>query len=228
MLNKILSLETRRKIRKYLDRKTYKKLYTKYRGFTMIPEKFFLDNLEVCAPLRFRSGCIVECGVWRGGMIAALTEVMGKDRNVYLFDSFEGLPPAGEKDGEGAKEYQKNTTAIDYFDNCRAEMDYSLKAMEMASASHPNFIKGYFENTLPGYEFPEPIIVLRLDADWYDSTMQCLENLYDKVAPGGIILVDDYYYWDGCTRAVHDFLSKKNHPTHIHETAEGVCYFYKY
>ncbi len=228
MLEKILSIETRRKIRKYRDRQSFKKLYSKYKDFTMIPEKAFLDNLEVSAPLRFRQGCVVECGVWRGGMVAALTEVMGKDRNVYLFDSFEGLPPAGDQDGDAAKAYQTNTQAIDYHDNCKAEMDFAEKAMKLASASKPHFVKGFFEHTLPGFEFPEPILVLRLDGDWYDSTMQCLENLYDKMAPGGIILVDDYYYWDGCTRAVHDFLSQKNHPVRIRQTVEGVCYFFKY
>ncbi len=228
MLKNLLNIETRRKIRSYLNRQGYKKLYQKYNSYTMIPEKFFLDNLEICEPLRFRKGCIVECGVWRGGMIAALTEVMGTDRNVYLFDSFEGLPPATDKDGEAAKDYQNKVDAIDYHDNCKAEMSFAESAMKLAKAQNPHFIKGYFENTLPGFQFSEEILVLRLDGDWYDSTMQCLDNLYHKMTPGGIVLVDDYYYWDGCTRAVHDFLSKINQPVRIHETKEGVCYFYKY
>lgn len=221
-------LAFKKKMRKPFERMLFKKLFKKYHKFTMIPEIWFLDNLEICYPLRFRKGCLVECGVWRGGMIAALTELMGKDRNCYLFDSFEGLPPAGEKDGAEAKAYQQNKKAIDYFDNCKAEMNFAQEAMNLAQARNAHLVKGWFSDTLPKYEFPEPILVLRLDGDWYDSTMQCLENLYDKVVPGGIILMDDYYFWDGCTRAVHDFLSKKNEPVRIRQTANGVCYFYKY
>ena len=49
---------------------------------------------------------------------------------------------------------------------------------------------------------------MRLDADWYSSTATCLNYLYDKVIPGGLIIIDDYYAWDGCSKAIHDFLSK--------------------
>lgn len=224
----MLSPELRKKLRKPLDQRRFKRLYQKYKSYTMIPEVFFKDNLELCYPLRFRAGSIVECGVWRGGMCAAMTEVMGNTRRVYLFDSFEGLPPAGEKDGEGAKSYQQNVNAVDYHDNCKAEMDFADRAMKLSGAKNVTLVKGWFSDTLPGYIFAEPILILRLDGDWYDSTMQCLENLYDKVVPGGLILIDDYHYWEGCTRAVHDFLSRRDLPVRIRESANGVCYFYKY
>jgi O-methyltransferase len=161
-------------------------------------------------------------------MSAAIAEVMGIQRDVYLFDSFEGLPPATENDGHSAIEYQKKTDAIDYHDNCKAEIEFAQRAMKISGVKNVHIIKGWFENTLPGYEFKSPILILRLDGDWYDSTMQCLENLYEKVVPGGLILIDDYHTWDGCTRAVHDFLSKHNIPTRIRESRNGVCYFYKY
>jgi O-methyltransferase len=228
MFQNLMNIESRRKIRKLINRNKHNKLYSKYRAYTMIPKKCYLDNLEICEPLKFRNGCLVECGVWRGGMIASITEVMGINRNVYLFDSFEGLPQATIDDGETAIAHQKNTTGPDYFDNCKAEIEFSQKAMKISGAKNPHFIKGYFENTLPEFSFPEEIIILRLDGDWYDSTMQCLDNLYDKVASGGLIIIDDYYYWDGCTRAIHDFLSKRKLPVRIHETTNGVCYFYKY
>jgi hypothetical protein len=57
-----------------------------------------------------------------------------------------------------------------------------------------------------------PIGVLRLDGDWYDSTMVVLERLYDAVAPGGLVIIDDYYVWPGCSQAVHDFLSDRGSP----------------
>jgi O-methyltransferase len=228
MLQTLIPLENRVKIRKIFERIRFGKLYSKYRHFTMIPEVYFKDNLELCLPLRFREGSLVECGVWRGGMSAALAEVMGKERDIYLFDSFEGLPDATENDGIGALEYQKKTDAIDYHDNCKAEIEFAEKAMQLAGAKNVKFIKGWFEKTLPDYQFTSPILILRLDGDWYDSTMQCLDNLYDKVVPGGLILIDDYHTWEGCTKAVHDFLSKRNIPARIRESKNGVCYMYKY
>lgn len=228
MIQSFIPLKNRIQIRKKFDRIKFGKLYSKYKPFTMIPEVFFKDNLELCMPLRFRNGALVECGVWRGGMIAAIAEIMGNEREIYLFDSFEGLPDASENDGVAALEYQKNTGAIDYHDNCKAEIEYAQKAMKLANAQNVKYVKGWFEKTLPGYEFKTPILILRLDGDWYDSTMQCLDNLYDKVVPGGLILIDDYHTWEGCTKAVHDFLSKRNIPVKIRESKNGVCYFYKY
>ena len=161
-------------------------------------------------------------------MSAAMIELMGTDRDIYLFDSFEGLPPATEDDGLTAIEHQKNITGTDYFDNCTAEISYAKTAMTMANAQNSHLIKGWFSDTLSGFHFKSEIIILRLDGDWYDSTMQCLDNLYDKVTPGGLIIIDDYHFWDGCTKAVHDFVSKRKIPIRIKETKNGVCYFYKY
>jgi hypothetical protein len=66
-----------------------------------------------------------------------------------------------------------------------------------------------------------------LDGDWYDSTMDCLANLFNKVNKGGIIIVDDYYVWDGCSRAVHDYLSKNNLTEKIRQSEAGICYIIK-
>ena len=133
---------------------------------------------------------------------------MGNERNYYLFDSFEGLPDAKDIDGEGALKWQADKTSIGYFDNCRAEIDWAEKAMNLAHAKNTRFIKGWFNETLPSTIISEPIALLRLDADWYESTMDCLDNLFDKVATNGFIIIDDYHTWDGCSKAVHDFLSK--------------------
>jgi O-methyltransferase len=68
------------------------------------------------------------------------------------------------------------------------------------------------------------IAVLRLDGDWYDSTMLCLEHLFPLVVPGGLMLIDDYYTWDGCARAVHDYLSREQAAERIEKTSGGVAY----
>ena len=157
-------------------------------------------------------------------MSAGLAEILGPERHYYRFDSFEGLPPAQEIDGGAALRWQSATDAPSYYDNCRAELEFSERAMALAKTRHVTFRKGWFSETLPGFVPDSGIAVLRLDGDWYESTMQCLEALYKQVTPGGLIIIDDYYTWEGCTKAVHDFLSSNKLPDRIRQTPAGVCY----
>jgi O-methyltransferase len=86
---------------------------------------------------------------------------------------------------------------------------------------------GFFENTFQTFD-PPPIAVLRLDADWYDSTMACLNKLWNHVLPGGLILIDDYYTWDGCARAVHEFLASTKAAERIRQgRIAGVAFIKK-
>jgi hypothetical protein len=87
-------------------------------------------------------------------------------------------------------------------------------------------IGGWFNETLPEFTPPSPIALLRLDADWYESTIVCLEHLYQHVAPGGITILDDYYLFDGCSRALHDYLSRTSATERI-ESLNGFCYLVK-
>jgi len=167
-------------------------------------------------------GCVIECGVWRGGMSAGIAEVLGPDRDYFLFDSFEGLPPATEADGNDAKNWQKDTQGTTYYDNCRAPVEFAARAMKLSGAPRHKLIKGWFEDTLPVFVPPFPIAILRLDGDWYESTMISLESLFEHLAPGGIVILDDYYAWDGCSRAVHDFLSRRQSTARVRQEY-GVC-----
>ena len=81
--------------------------------------------------------------------------------------------------------------------------------------------KGWFQDTLPQFEPERPISVLRLDGDWYEPTVCILDNLFDRVMQGGLIMIDDYYDWDGCTRGVHHFLSKRKLTEHIRQSRNG-------
>lgn len=204
----------------------FRKLYKKYREFTMIPERTFYGNLDVAMKFQKIKGVVVECGVWRGGMTAAMAEISGSDRSYHLFDSFEGLPEAKEIDGGSAISWQKNTGGKFYYDNCAAKIESAEQAMKLSGADKYRIIKGWFNETLPKFT-PEPIAILRLDGDWYESTMECLDNLYKHVVAGGVIIVDDYYTWDGCAKAVHDFLSKNKLADRIYRSDKGVCYIIK-
>jgi hypothetical protein len=98
--------------------------------------------------------------------------------------------------------------------------------MQRASTSSFHLVKGWFEQTLPLFQPSTQIALLRLDADWYDSTMICLEHLFDHLAPGALLLLDDYYTWDGCSRALHDFLSRRSATERI-RNFNDVCYLNK-
>lgn len=170
-------------------------------------------------------GDFVECGVWRGGSAFLMAEVLkrrGEDsRKVWLFDSFEGLPPPQAIDGPAAAAYAEDRESPRYFDNCRAaveEVRSNARALELEGLTR--IVPGWFDDTLPAtVDEIGPIALLRLDCDWYESVLLCLETLYDHVSPGGLTILDDYYQWDGCAIAAHEFLARRALPHRLHESA---------
>lgn len=169
-------------------------------------------------------GAIVECGVWRGGsmMAAAHTLRLLKDtsRDLCLFDTFEGMPPPGEKDYSIDAEHASALLARDPRGTgvwCEAGLE-DVRA-NLSSVGYPleriHFIKGKVEDTLPAAA-PEKIALLRLDTDWFESTRHELLHLYPRLQPGGILIIDDYGHWSGARRAVDEYLSHLPHPAFLH------------
>jgi SAM-dependent methyltransferase len=197
------------------------------KAFTMVPAQPLRFTIEKAVELAAVGpfGVFVECGVWRGGssmaMLLAQRAAFGKVlRPVYLFDSFEGLPPVTARDGPQARAWQANKDSPTYRDNCRAELDAVLAAFSDKGFGLGDFFvfKGWFQDTLPGLRDElagKPVAMLRLDADWYDSTMLCFEYLEPLISDGGIVIIDDYYTWEGCARATHDYLSRHDLPYRI-------------
>ena len=103
-------------------------IFEKYSSFSMIKEGKYIENLQLIREFSHISGAVVECGVWKGGMIAGVAEILGCDRAYYLFDSFEGLPEAQTIDGDAAIKWQQDTESPIYFDNCAAPIEESKKA----------------------------------------------------------------------------------------------------
>ena len=162
-------------------------------------------------------------------MSAGLARVLGPDRRYVLFDSFEGLPPVTDEDGEAAAAWQAQEPGTpEYFDNCRAEQDWAQRAMGIAGISDPEIIPGWFDATVPVWaERAEPIAVLRLDGDWFESTMVCLQHLFPLLVTGGRMLLDDYGTWEGCNRAVHQYLADQGRPEAVRSTPSGVAFIIK-
>lgn len=202
-------------------------IFKKYQDYTMVPQSKFVSILKLIDKYRV-DGAYIECGVWKGGLSAAVAERLGNGRPYFLFDSFEGLPEAADVDGVAAATWQNNKDSPAYYNNCAADETYARQAMELAKAKEYELVKGWFQETLPKYrDSLPPIAVLVLDGDWYDSIKVSLENLFELVVGNGLIIIDDYYLWDGCTRAVHEFLHTNRRTERIRSTEEGVCYIIK-
>jgi O-methyltransferase len=182
----------------------YRRVYRKFQNATMVPRDMYTANLRLAALIRNVHGDIVECGTWRGGMIAGIAEVLGEERVYRLFDSYEGMPPVQEIDGPLALAWEKNTTSPQYYDHARASEQEARDSMQRSRAKQFTITKGWFRDTLPQATH-RPIALLRMDADWYDSTRCILENLAGCVVPRGIVIVDDYGIFDGCTLAVNEW-----------------------
>ena len=156
-------------------------------------------------------GDIVECGVWRGGNIILARKVL-PDRVCWLYDTFAGMtkPQAVDvsRNGHAAIDRYKIKT-----ENGRRwaaasveEVRQNLEATDTLDDSKLRFVVGPVEETLPlGENRPERIALLRLDTDWYESTRIELEILYPLLAPGGVLIVDDYGHWMGAQKAVKQY-----------------------
>ena len=174
-------------------------------------------------------GAFVECGVWRGGssfLIADLLRRRGiRDRKVWMFDSFEGLPPATDLDGQRALEFTEHPEDEWFLNNNAASLEeVNAAAVRLGLTSYVEMVKGWFDATLPEHrERVGQIALLRLDGDWYESVKCCWEQLYDQVAPGGLIILDDYYDWQGCAMATHEFLASRKLPHRIWTQPTGIC-----
>ncbi|MFE9459458.1 TylF/MycF/NovP-related O-methyltransferase [Streptomyces californicus] len=161
-------------------------------------------------------GAVVECGVWRGGSMQACAKTLlslgETERDLYLFDTYEGMtPPTTEdlrRDGRPAQELldaqgkDRPIWAVASLEDVKAGFENVPYPEERV-----HYVRGRVEDTVPG-RAPEQIAILRLDTDWYASTKHELEHLYDRLVPGGVLLIDDYGYWQGSRQAVDEFLEK--------------------
>jgi O-methyltransferase len=172
-------------------------------------------------------GAIVECGVLRGGMMMAaartLLELNAADRDIYLFDTYEGMtePSAEDVDftGESAAALmaQSERTA----DNIWAYASIEDVQANLRRTGYPearlHFVKGPVEETLPE-QAPTEVAVLRLDTDWYESTRHELEHLIPRLVPNGVLIIDDYGHWKGSRKAVDEFLVATDRPVLLNRT----------
>ena len=166
-----------------------------------------LDNIANCLAMIKRdnvAGDVAETGVWRGGaaifMKGCLTAWSMENRNVWVADSFEGLPIPSRPEDAG---YDFSATKVPILAVSLEEVQENFRRYDLLD-DKVKFLRGWFRDTLHVAPIKE-LSLLRLDGDLYESTMDALNALYDKVLPGGFIIVDDFNDFEPCRRAVLEF-----------------------
>lgn len=171
-------------------------------------------------------GCFVECGAWRGGsmMATALTLMQEgvRDRDLYLFDTFEGMtrPTAVDKTFDGMSAQDLLDRDADKTRNVSALAGIAEVRRNMISTGYPqehvHFVQGPVEATIPSRNPSAPIALLRLDTDWYESTKHELVHLFPLVSEAGVLIIDDYGHWEGARKAVDEYLACEPRHYYMH------------
>jgi len=210
--------------------------------FKDINDEEFLSVLQVCSPYTMHTqygafdvlfslyhnvkyiiehdipGDFVECGVWSGGLILLIAEVLLRlgvtDRKIYLYDTFEGMPKPDDvdKDWEGIpagptwEHYNNKGKKWGY----GGQVENVKEVLDLSKYPSKNyiFVEGMVEDTIPK-NMPEEIALLRLDTDFYSSTYHELVHLYPLISVGGVLIIDDYGYYQGARKATDQYFDEK-------------------
>ena len=145
-----------------------------------------------------------------------LMQLSVSDRNLYLFDTFEGMTEPTDKDISKVGEYASDLLKRSKKEDPKSIWCYSnieeVRASVLNTGYSPDkihFVKGKVEDTIPK-KAPQMISLLRLDTDWYESTRHELIHLFPRIAPFGVIIIDDYGHWQGVREAVDEYIRKNN------------------
>lgn len=195
-------------------------------------------------------GSFVECGVWKGGAVGlmALANLRRarQRRHLHLFDAFQEIcEPDAAVDGARAVQAVRELSGRPGRDRGKLEaiegvydrfggpgtLQENQRLLEETIAYPSEFIHyhvGWFQDTVPAdHQAIGPIAILRLDGDWYHSTKVCLEYLFDKVETGGVVILDDYGTYDGCRRAVDEFIRLRQIPVYLASVDKDCRFFVK-
>jgi len=165
-------------------------------------------------------GDIVECGVWKGGSMMVVARTLlnlgSTDRRLFLFDTFKGMTAPSDADvsqeyGSAQETWDKKASSGD------AGLSWVYSPLDevkrnMATVGYPQertvYVQGRVEESLPD-SAPERIAILRLDTDWYESTLHEMRHLYPRLEEGGVLILDDYFTWQGSRAAVDEYVKEQ-------------------
>ena len=142
------------------------------------------------------------------------------DRDIYLYDTFEGMTEPTEHDASpveppALETWERGRAATsapwpEFFDpellqrgggarDCSLSTGYPARAPALRAAARSR-------RRCPA-RAPDRLALLRLDTDWYESTRHELEHLYPRLVDGGVLIIDDYGHWEGARRAVDEYFA---------------------
>ena len=201
-------------------------------GLTYLKAGMLRDLADVVVRLERDgvAGLLVEAGTARGGSAIVIAAAKSAERPMKVYDVFGMIPPPTEQDGADVhRRYARiaageargpgGDTYYGYRDDLYQEVTDAFARHDVAVADHNvELVQGLFEDTI---RLDEPVAFAHLDGDWYESTMTCLTRIAPLVVPGGRIVLDDYYTWSGCRRAVDEYFSGRDgfrmeHRTKLH------------
>ena len=198
---------------------TIKKIIDKNLSYLGINE--LLDLTQICINNERNNieGIIVEAGCALGGSAIALAIGKRKNRNLFLYDIFDMIPPPSDSDGEDVQKRYKvivsekspgirGNTYYGYEKNLYDKVVQSFADFGLEiKKNNIHLVKGLFENTL---KIESPVALAHIDCDWYDSVFTCLNRIEPQLVRGGTLVIDDYYLWSGCKKAVDDYFESKD------------------
>lgn len=198
----------------------HRSIIQKVEPFTMTTQERIFGLIEAVKYIVNNNieGDIVECGVWKGGSMLAIAEMLVQlgqtDRKLFLYDTFEGMSEPTEEDISFANQKAGEMLKEDKDKENNLVWAYStLETVQqtMALTSYPktqiNYVKGKVEETIPS-TLPGQIALLRLDTDWYESTRHELEHLFPRLVKNGVLIIDDYGFWKGARKAVDEYVAE--------------------
>ena len=177
---------------------------------TMVRPDEFKTIFKHCSKITEVEGDVVECGVWRGGFSIFLSYVF-QDKNIWVCDSYEGFQPL--EIAKHSYDRERHTNHVTH--NSVGPLAISLEEVQshfktygLGDEERIKFLKGFVKDTLPTSGI-EKISLLRIDVDAYSATLETLEELYDKVQPGGYIIFDDSNLYETLD-AIKTFFKQRN------------------
>ncbi|MGG6296088.1 TylF/MycF/NovP-related O-methyltransferase [Leptolyngbya sp. AN02str] len=181
------------------------------RPYTLLSEYrlFSLYALAKQICLEDVPGNFVECGTFKGGASALLAAVIQRysqrPRKLYACDTYEGMPDPVELDKhDGIPANETGFGAGTLKAPLEENLQVVCEALGVTDVVVP--LKGLFQDTLPQHRDEiGAIALLHADGDWYESTLDIFNLLYDQVVPQGVVQIDDYGFWEGCRQAIHEF-----------------------
>jgi len=180
--------------------------------FTLTGRERILNVLQLVEKVVLNEvpGDFVEIGVFRGGLIMAMAlkcQQLGVNRTIHAYDTFEGMTAPSDYDVD-CNGYKASDTVHYEAIKCESTFDETKAIIDLCK--YPNIVYHVGDIRETDISAIPSIALLRLDTDWYDLTKFELEHFEKRVEPKGYVIIDDYGHWDGCRKAVDEFLVGKD------------------